>query len=36
MKRFSIILSAIILPLVALCQTTPEEVFADLNKAGGV
>lgn len=25
-----------LLPLVALCQTTPEEVYADLNKAGGV
>lgn len=35
-KKLSFALFSALLPLVALCQTTPEEVYADLNKAGGV
>lgn len=36
MKRTLLSVLAAILSLPAFCQTTPEEVMADLNKAGGV
>ena len=36
MTRLSVLILTALLPLVALPQTTPEEVQADLNKAGGV
>lgn len=36
MRKLSVLIFATLLPLAALSQTTPEEVQADLNKAGGV
>ena len=36
MKKAFLKVFALVLPLVAMAQTSPEEVYADLNKAGGV
>lgn len=36
MKKISFLILTTLLPLLALCQTTPEEIYSDLNKSGGV